>query len=201
MHNGFVRVDNVKMSKSLGNFFTIRDVLKDYDAEVLRFFIIRTHYRSPLNYSDAHLNDAKGALTRLYTALNGVEAKVADIDWDNPYAARFRDAMNDDFNTAEAVAVLFELAGEVNRTHSAGTASLLKSLGGVLGLLDRNPDEFLKGGAGEGDTAWIEGQIQARLAAKKNKDYAEADRIRNALKEKGIELEDRPGGVTEWRRA
>ena len=201
MHNGFVRVDNVKMSKSLGNFFTIRDVLKDYDAEVLRFFIIRTHYRSPLNYSDAHLNDAKGALTRLYTALNGVEAKVVDIDWNNPYAARFRDAMNDDFNTAEAVAVLFELAGEVNRTHSVGTASLLKSLGGVLGLLDRNPDEFLKGGADEGDTAWIEGQIQARLAAKKNKDYAEADRIRNALKEKGIELEDRPGGVTEWRRA
>jgi len=133
--------------------------------------------------------------------LNGVDAKVVDIDWNNPYAARFRDAMNDDFNTAEAVAVLFELAGEVNRTHSVETASLLKSLGGVLGLLDRDPEVFLKGDAGDGDTAWIEEQIQARLAAKKSKDYAEADRIRNALKEKGIELEDRPGGITEWRRA
>ncbi len=200
MHNGFVRVDNVKMSKSLGNFFTIRDVIKDYDAEVLRFFIIRTHYRSPLNYSDAHLNDAKGALTRLYTALNGMgDTKIVMIDWSNPYAARFRDAMNDDFNTAEAVAVLFELAGEINRSHSEETASLLKSLGNVLGLLDRNPNEFLKGRTDEMDTAWIDAQIEARLVAKRNKDYAEADRIRDALKEKGIELEDRSDGVTKWR--
>jgi cysteinyl-tRNA synthetase len=137
----------------------------------------------------------------LYTALNGVDAKVADIDWSNPYAARFKDAMNDDFNTAEAVAVLFELAGEVNRTHSVETASLLKSLGGVLGLLDRNPAEFLQAGTGDIDTGWIEEQIKARLAAKKGKDYAEADRIRQTLKEKGIELEDKPGGITEWRRA
>ncbi len=201
MHNGFVRVDNVKMSKSLGNFFTIRDVLKDYDAEVLRFFIIRTHYRSPLNYSDAHLNDAKGALTRLYTALNGLNASLIDIDWHNDYAARFANAMNDDFNTAEAVAVLFELAGEVNRTHSVAAASLLKSLGGVLGLLGRNPEDFLKGHMDDIDAAWIEEQIQARLMAKKSKNYAEADRIRSMLKDKGIELEDRPGGLTEWRRA
>lgn len=200
MHNGFVRVDNVKMSKSLGNFFTIRDVLKDYDAEVLRFFIIRTHYRSPLNYSDAHLNDAKGALTRLYTALNGLNASLIDIDWHNDYAARFANAMNDDFNTAEAVAVLFELAGEVNRTHSVAAASLLKSLGGVLGLLGRNPEDFLKGHMDDIDAAWIEEQIQARLRAKKSKNYAEADRIRSILKDKGIELEDRPGGLTEWRR-
>src|SRR5512135_254256 len=136
MHNGFVRVDNEKMSKSLGNFFTIREVLKKYDAEVVRFFILRAHYRSPLNYSDAHLDDAKGALTRLYTALKGVTAESRPVSWDEPYAQRFKAAMDDDLNTPEAMAVLFDLAGEANRGDAAA-AQTLRSLGGVLGLLQR----------------------------------------------------------------
>ena len=202
MHNGFVRVDNEKMSKSLGNFFTIRDVLKSYDAEVLRFFIIRSHYRSPLNYSDAHLDDARNALTRLYTSLKDVDVKDGPVDWDSEYAKRFASAMNDDFNTPEAVAVLFELANEVNRTHSSGLASQLTALAGVLGLLERDPRQFLQGDAvDEGEEKWIESQIQARIDAKKAKNFAEADRIRSELLEKGIVLEDRPGGLTEWRRS
>lgn len=203
MHNGFVRVDNEKMSKSLGNFFTIRDVLKSYDAEVLRFFIIRSHYRSPLNYSDAHLDDAKNALTRLYTALKDVDVKDQAVDWDSEYAKRFASAMNDDFNTPEAVAVLFELTNEVNRTHSAELGSQLKALAGVLGLLERDPRQFLQGDGAvdEGEEKWIESQIQARIDAKKAKNFAEADKIRSELLEKGIVLEDKPGGLTEWRRS
>ena len=197
MHNGFVRVDDEKMSKSLGNFFTIRTVLEKYDAEVVRFFILRAHYRSPLNYSDQHLDDAKLALTRLYTALRGHEDNRSAIDWQHPQAARFRDAMNDDFNTAEAMAVLFDLANEVNKTKSQEAVGLLKNLAGVLGLLQRNPDEFLQGDAsGEMD---IDGLIQARLTAKKNKNFAEADAIRKQLAEAGVVLEDTPQGTT-WRR-
>jgi len=198
MHNGFVRVDDEKMSKSLGNFFTIRTVLEKYDAEVVRFFILRAHYRSPLNYSDQHLDDAKTALTRLYTALRGAEPLDADIDWQHPQAIRFKEAMDDDFNTPEALAVLFDLANEVNRTKEAAALHLLKGLAGVLGLLQRNPDEFLQGDA---DAALdVEGLIQARLNAKKNKDFAEADAIRKQLAEAGIVLEDTPQGTT-WRRA
>ncbi len=204
MHNGFVRVDDEKMSKSLGNFFTIREVLKRYDAEVVRFFILRAHYRSPLNYSDAHLEDARGALTRLYTALKGVAPDAAPLDWDEPHAARFRAAMNDDFNTSEAIAVLFELANETNRTRSARMAGQLRALGGVLGLLQRDPVAFLQGApasTGQPDVAAIEARIAARAAAKKGKNFAEADRIRAELLAEGIVLEDKPGGATEWRRA
>lgn len=203
MHNGFVRVDNEKMSKSLGNFFTIRDVLKNYDAEVLRFFIIRSHYRSPLNYSDAHLDDAKAALTRLYTALKDIDVRERPVNWKEKHAIRFAQAMNDDFNTPEAVAVLFELANEINRTGSVEMASQLKALAGVLGLLGREPRQFLQGdGRGDGnEEKWIEERIAARVEAKKLKNFAEADRIRNELLEKGIVLEDRPGGKTEWRRS
>ena len=147
VHNGFVRVDNEKMSKSLGNFFTVREVLAKYDPEVVRFFIARAHYRSPLNYSDQHLDDARAGLARLYTTLRDTPPASAAIDWSNPHAARFREAMNDDFNTAEATAVLFELASEVNRTHSAADAGLLKALAGLLGLLQREPSAFLQGGA------------------------------------------------------
>lgn len=198
MHNGFVRVDDEKMSKSLGNFFTIRTVLEKYDAEVVRFFILRAHYRSPLNYSDQHLDDAKLALTRLYTALRGHEVNPLTVDWQHPQAARFKDAMNDDFNTPEAMAVLFDLASEVNRTKDASSASLLKGLAGVLGLLQRNPDDFLQGAMTE--SLDIAGLIQARLIAKQNKNFAEADAIRKQLAEAGVVLEDTPQGTT-WRMA
>ncbi len=204
MHNGFVRVDNEKMSKSLDNFFTIREVLKQYDPEVVRFFILRAHYRSPLNYSDTHLADARNALTRLYTALKGLVIEDASVDWNEPHAMRFREAMDDDFNTPEAIAVLFELAGEVNRHASLAAARQLKGLAGALGILGQDPAAYLQGGANvyqHGDAAGIEARIQARASAKQSKNYVEADRIRSELLSDGIVLEDKPGGATEWRRA
>jgi len=200
MHNGFVRVDNEKMSKSLGNFFTIREVLEKYDAETVRFFILRAHYRSALNYSDVHLDDARGALKRLYTALSMVvPAPVAAIDWSQPHAERFRAAMDEDFGTPEAVAVLFDLAGEVNRSKDAAAAGLLKALGGTLGLLQGDPQRFLQGGV-ETDEAAILTLIEQRTSAKQSKDFAEADRIRKVLLEQGIVLKDSPTGTT-WERA
>lgn len=218
MHNGFVRVDDEKMSKSLGNFFTIREVLTKYDAEVVRFFILRAHYRSPLNYSDKHLDDAKLALTRLYTALRGYEIAESLIDWQHSQAARFKAAMDDDFNTPEAMAVLFDLANEVNKTKSIEIAGLLKNLATVVGLLQRDPNAFLQGeattintnlGIAEASglkaeissiTTDVESLIQARLEAKKSKNFAEADAIRKQLADAGIILEDTPQGTT-WRRA
>ncbi|MEN9473445.1 MAG: Cysteine--tRNA ligase [Pseudomonadota bacterium] len=202
MHNGFVRVDNEKMSKSLGNFFTIREVLAKYDAETVRFFILRAHYRSALNYSDAHLDDARNALKRLYTALASVPAAAVEIDWNDEYAARFQAAMDEDFGTPEAVAVLFELASEVNRSRSAQRAGLLKALGAILGLLQEEPTAFLQGCsvAGGLDEAAIQAQIEARAAAKAAKDWPEADRIRKALLEQGVLLKDGPAG-TSWERA
>jgi len=200
MHNGFINVDNEKMSKSLGNFFTIRDVLKEYDAETVRFFVVRSHYRSPLNYSDVHLDDARNALKRLYTALSLVPPANVVIDWSDPYAARFKAAMDEDFGTPEAVAVLFDLASEVNRTKSPEVAGLLKALGACLGLLQDQPQQFLQAGAADVDAAAIEAQIAARAAAKSEKNWAEADRIRKALLEQGIVLKDSAAGTT-WEAA
>jgi cysteinyl-tRNA synthetase len=206
IHNGFVRVDNEKMSKSLGNFFTIRDVLKKYDAEVVRFFILRAHYRSPLNYSDAHLDDARMALTRLYTALSAVDIGSGEciVDWNEAHAVRFREAMDDDFNTPIAVAALFDLASEVNKSKSPAQARQLKALAGVIGLLGRQPQQFLQAGTGEegafGEDA-IVALIARRAAAKKERNFAESDKIRADLLAGGIVLEDKPDGTTNWRRA
>ncbi|MBI1990853.1 MAG: cysteine--tRNA ligase, partial [Betaproteobacteria bacterium] len=174
-----------------------------YDAEVVRFFVLRAHYRSPLNYSDQDLDDARQALTRLYTALKQHDVAPAPVDWNEPHAARFREAMDDDFNTPEAVAVLFDLANEVNRSGSRDAAVTLKSLAATLGLLQRKATEFLQGGtavAGSGDELRISLMIAAREEARKARNFAEADRIRKELDDAGIVLEDKPGGKTEWRR-
>jgi cysteinyl-tRNA synthetase len=195
MHNGFVRVDNEKMSKSLGNFFTIREILQKYDAQTVRFFILRAHYRSPLNYSDAHLDDARNALKRLYTALQAVPPAEVRIDWLDAHAARFKAAMDEDFGTPEAVAVLFELATEVNKTGSRQLAGLLKALGGCLGLLQEDPAVFLQAGSAL-DEAAIRVQIELRAAAKAAKNFAEADRIRKDLLAQGILLKDSAAGTT-----
>ncbi len=220
MHNGFVNIDNEKMSKSLGNFFTIREVLDRFHPETLRFFIVRSHYRSPLNYSDVHLEDAHGALKRLYTALDLVPSAEVAIDWSQPQAAQFKAAMDNDFATPEAVAVLFEIAAEVNRGKSAQAAGLLKALGGCLGILQREPRAFLQwrpphvagavsadaplGAAtaiqGESFEQMVDRRIAQRAAAKKAKDFAEADRIRNELLAQGVVLKDSAAGTT-WEAA
>ena len=207
MHNGFVRINEEKMSKSLGNFFTVREVLKQYQPEIIRFFILSSHYRSPLNYSDEQLNDARLALTRLYTALRGCDTQNASIDVD--YKARFEVAMNDDFNTPVALSVLFDLARELNSAKEAKSAKVqdlvatLRFLGGLLGIVQGDADDFLKSGVVNGETidvALIEQQIQARLEAKKAKDWSLADKIRDDLKEQGVIIEDAPNGLSTWRR-
>ena len=198
MHNGFLNVDNEKMSKSLSNFFTIRDVLKRYDGETLRFFMLRTHYRTQLNFSDVHLDDAKQALTRLYTALKEAREKDVALDWSTPHASRFKDAMDDDFGTPEAVAVLHELASEAFQGRP-GAAAQLKALGGVLGLLQRDPEKFLQGEMTSVSEAWVKERIEARREARGRKDFKAADDIRKELLDKGIVLED-SGSSTTWRR-
>ncbi|MGD8560426.1 MAG: cysteine--tRNA ligase [Gammaproteobacteria bacterium] len=209
MHNGHVRVDDEKMSKSLGNFFTIREVLKNYDPEVIRYFIVNSHYRSPLNYSDQHLDNAKNGLTTLYTALRGLNIDMEQEAIDNDYSKRFYNAMDDDFNTPRAIAVLFELARDINKykaddpEKAAYYGAQLKKLGEVLALLQRDPEEFLQAGSSEaqkGLTAeQIEVMIDKRNAARRNKDFAEADRIRDELAAQGVVLEDGANG-TSWRR-
>jgi cysteinyl-tRNA synthetase len=203
MHNGFINVDNVKMSKSLGNFFTIRDVFQRYRPEEVRFFVVRSHYRSPLNFSDQHLDDAKASLKRLYTALQTVPPKPLVIDWQQPQAARFKAAMDEDFGTPEAVAVLFDLAAEVNRAQSVQPSSLLKALGGVLGLLQADPLAFLQtvhADTNNGDISQIETLIAERAAAKAARDFARADQLRQQLSDMGVVLKDSAQG-TQWERA
>ncbi len=211
VHNGFLRVDNEKMSKSIGNFFTIREVLARYDAETVRFFLVRAHYRSALNYSDVHLDDARASLRRLYTALHLVPGTDAALDWAEPFAARFKAAMDEDFGTPEAVAVLFELATEINKTKSARLSGLLRALGGCLGLLQADPAAFLKGrrmdpdqsdtsAAALANDALIDAMVAQRSAAKQARDFAEADRLRGALADLGIVLKDSAAG-TSWERA
>ncbi len=203
IHNGFLNVDGEKMSKSLGNFFTIRDVLKTYDGETLRYFMVRVHYRRPFNFSDAGLDDARLGLKRLYTALDAVppDAGFAGIDWSELFSARFKAAMDNDFSTPEAVAVLFDLASEINRSKSAQASALLKALGATLGVLQGDPAAYLKLGATAGvSESEIETQIAARAQAKATKDFARADAIRNALLAQGVVLKDSPAGTT-WEAA
>ncbi|MFC1747999.1 cysteine--tRNA ligase [Pseudomonadota bacterium] len=207
MHNGFVQINEEKMSKSLNNFFTLREVLKEYAPEVMRYFILASHYRSPLNYSDQNLDSAKGALERFYNALRGVDA--IEVTDGGDYETRFRKAMDDDFNTVEALAVLFDIANQLNRAKAendvelaAHLAGVLRYLGGVLGLLQDDADAFMKGGAaaesGLSD-ADIDVLIEQRATAKKEKNWAEADRVRDELQAHNIVLEDGAGGTT-WRR-
>ncbi len=201
-HNGLLNVDQVKMSKSLGNFFTIRDVLQRFDGETIRFFMLRTHYRSAFNFSDANLDDARNSLRRLYTAIDGLDVPdvtVRAIDWQQPQAAAFRNAMNDDFNTPVAFALLFELAGEVNRTRSLVTAALLKALAGTLAVLQQPPRSYLQAGSGL-DEGHVAQRIEARTAAKTARDFALADQIRQELLAQGIVLQDSPTGTT-WMKA
>jgi len=206
MHNGFVRINEEKMSKSLDNFFTIRDVLKEYRAEEIRFFLLSSHYRSPINYSDEQLNQSRTALERMYVALQGVALGEADAD--SEYQQRFEAAMNDDFNTADAIAVLFDLTRELNRAKKAqddtapALAAQLKMLGGLLGLLQTDADEFLKSAADAADglsDQEIEQLIAERQQAKVDKDWGRADQIRDELTAAGIILEDSAEG-TRWRR-
>ena len=201
MHSAFLNIDHEKMSKSLGNFFTARDVLDKLDAvqggELVRFFLLRAHYRSEVNYSWETLEDAGNTLRGFYTALREVPPADVAIDWSNPYAARFRDAMNDDFDTPIAFAVLHDLRGEVNPTRSRELSGLLKALGATVGLLQADPEAFLQGASVDLD---VQALIDERAKAKQQKDFKRADEIRRQLEAAGVVLEDKPGGKTEWRR-
>jgi len=203
MHNGFVQIDEEKMSKSLGNFFTVREVLKQYGPEVLRYFILSSHYRSPLNYSTVNLDNAQAALDRFYMALRGLE--VAEAADGGVFAERFHAAMDDDFNTPEALAVLFDLSHQLNqakavddRQTTLALAASLRRLGGLLGILQQEPERYLQGDSGHNDEC-IDELIASRNAARARRDWTEADRLRDELDTLNVILEDGPSG-TRWRR-
>ena len=213
MHNGFVRVADEKMSKSLGNFFTVREILKSYRAEEIRYFILASHYRSPLNYSQENLEHSRAALTRLYTALRGISLSEADNSLCKPYEVAFHNAMDDDFNSPEAIAVLFEIAREINKcrdtdqARAAVLAACLNRLGAVLGLIQSDPEAYLTASVSTGDASAdaisaeaVEDLIARRISARTDKDWAEADRIRDELDVAGIIVEDGAAG-TSWRRS
>jgi len=206
MHNGFVRINDEKMSKSLDNFFTVREILKLYKGEEIRYFVLASQYRSPLNYSDQLLDTARTALSRLYNTLRDLDVP-SDCDETDPAIDKFKQAMDDDFNTPEALAVLFDLASQVNRLREDDSqqalqkAAVLKKLASVLGLLEENPEQFLQSGAADSDDGSdIDALIEARKSARGNKDWAEADRIRDELDALGIVVEDKDG-KTVWRRS
>lgn len=200
LHNGFLNINDEKMSKSLGNFFTLRDVLDEYNPEVIRFFMLKTHYRSPLNFSHDSLVDTKNNLTRFYQSLKNYDIAINpnSIDWSHEYAQKFKQAMNDDFNTPLAIAVLFELLNKVNSENNAQLASLLLNLASLIGLLISNPEAYLKSGAGV-DDKYIDSMIDARNQARANRDFVKSDEIRDELLKNGIVLEDGKNG-TIWRK-
>lgn len=215
MHSGPLRVKRAdgteeKMSKSLGNFWTIRDALKETNAaygegngsEVLRFFLLRSHYRSPISFNSSLIDDSHKALQRLYTALKNTPADESDaaLDWNDPWAAKFKAAMDEDFNTPEVIGVLQNLAAEINRTGDTKASATLKKLGAVLNILQRDPETFLKGAVTDLDEAAIDAKVAERTAAKKARDFARADAIRKELADMGIVIEDSASGST-WRRA
>ncbi len=205
MHAAFLNFDQEKMSKSVGNFFTLREVLNKLDplqgGETVRFFLLRGHYRSEINYSWDTLEDARQTLLGFYIALKEAPPEDVTLDWSNPYAQKFRAAMEDDFDTPAAFAVLHEMRREINRTKSAGLAGWLKLLAGTIGLLQDDPVQFVQGAAAAGDATFdVDALVFERNASKKAKNFARADEIRKLLDAAGIVLEDKPGGLTEWRR-
>ena len=198
IHNGFVKVDDEKMSKSLGNFFTLKTVLKDYNGEILRFFILRSHYRSPLNYSNKNLEDAESAIKKIYIALRNYPCKEVELDWDKPYLAEFRNAMDDDFNSPKAIAIIFELLNTLNKKIDNLLANEIFTLLKKIGLMSIASDKFLMDSL-EIDATLVEQLIDDRNQAKINKDYQTADQIRKQIESYGALLEDTPQG-TVWRK-
>ena len=197
IHNGFVNVDDEKMSKSLGNFFTLKNVLKNYSGEIIRFFVYKSHYRSPLNYSDQNLNDAKAAVEKIYLALRPYKCIQVDLDWSKPSLNNIKDALDDDFNSPKAISIIFELISELNKSSNENLANEIYSVLKVIGLMAIPQEEFFIKSS-KIDQDHIEKLIEKRIQAKKQKDYQKADELRNEIDSLGVILEDTPDG-TVWR--
>ena len=197
IHNGFVNVDDEKMSKSLGNFFTLKNVLKNYSGEIIRFFVYKSHYRSPLNYSDQNLNDAKAAVEKIYLALRPYKCIQVDLDWSKPSLNNIKDALDDDFNSPKAISIIFELISELNKSSNENLANEIYSVLKVIGLMAIPQEEFFIKSS-KIDQDHIEKLVEKRMQAKKQKDYQKADELRNEIDSLGVILEDTPDG-TVWR--